>query len=137
MWQMRLSLIVSLVLSIALFADIIDCSNPRCSMLPRYDGRCGPNYHNAACYPEQCCGPSEQCGQGDQFCNVDAICAAASETQPAAMSSWCANANVRDDGQCGPKFDGASCLPGQCCSAHSWCGSTAAHCNAHSICIIQ
>ncbi|KAJ8038313.1 Balbiani ring protein 3 [Holothuria leucospilota] len=101
----------------------------------RDDGRCGgdflaPNGEVAQCDPEginPCCSPYNWCGHSEAHCDCDDC----TDYREPGNLAW------RDDYRCGGNFiapngEPAQCNPegsNYCCSSHSWCGSTAKHCD--------
>ncbi|CAH1275210.1 SCUBE1 [Branchiostoma lanceolatum] len=107
----------------------------------REDGRCGQGYpaedgSPAECDPDginPCCSQHSWCGPTAAHCDCQ-TCVDYRNKQSVGPKKW------REDGRCGqgyPAEDGspAECDPdgiNPCCSQHSWCGPTAAHCDCQT-----
>ncbi|KAF2743575.1 carbohydrate-binding module family 18 protein [Sporormia fimetaria CBS 119925] len=109
------------------------------------DGRCGKDFGGAICKGSQfgdCCSQYSYCGSTKDHCRAGTCqkdfgsCngTPASPSQPASSSTPPSSAKpVSKDARCGSQFGGATCKGskfGDCCSQHSWCGSTKDYCRA-------
>ncbi|KAJ2905196.1 hypothetical protein MKZ38_006102 [Zalerion maritima] len=114
-----------------------DDGNPDDDLSVSTDGTCGSGITCLGSEFGDCCSQNGWCGSTEDYCSTgcqsdygdcDATATATATASSTADPTSTATGSVSTDGSCG---SGITCLGsefGDCCSQHSWCGSTDAYC---------